>query len=191
MKHGCFAMLVLMTIVLTLLGGVAIVATSVNADSQTSPTTSPSSQPIDYEAYDRDQAFKLAQESLGQAGDIRDEVLTFRYPRKDLSITIDGMPAPSAAGFETTFHFYYCPCGKLKVVGQYALAAYEVNDVVDALRKNNQFLVASVAPMLLDEKPRMMLVRFQGEGDGTKLGEALKASFNFIGDARMQKATGM
>jgi hypothetical protein len=110
-------------------------------------------------------------------------ILTVRLPRTDLWVQADMGEIPTAAGLESSFYFYRCSCGKDKVVGQFALADYEVNDVIDALRAG-QIQIVSVSPMFLGDKPRMMALRFQGEGDIAVLAKTLKSALDWVGEAR-------
>jgi len=68
------------------------------------------------------------------------------------------------------------------------VAEYESNDVIDALR-GGMMKVASVAPMLQGEHPRMTIVRFQGSGGSQQLAKTLKSALEWTGEARMAPAT--
>jgi hypothetical protein len=141
------------------------------------PVAHPSTQPAD-PAWDHIAA------ALGRRGELRNDVYTITIPRDDLDIAIEGMDVPTAAGMETTFWFYRCPCGKMNVVGQFILADYEANDVIDALRAG--FMkVASVGPVLLYERPRLTLIRFQDEGDETDMAKILREALRWTGKERM------
>ena len=102
---------------------------------------------------------------MERPGILKDGVYVITVPRDDLEVQIEGMGVPIAAGIESTFYFYLCSCGKMSVVGQFVACDYESNDVVDALRQNALMKVPAIAPFLLYERPRLLLVRFQGEGD--------------------------
>src|SRR5690606_2843822 len=95
---------------------------------------------------------------------VKGKVFTLTLPRTDLDTRnlIFG-EIPAEAGLATTLHVWRCDCGKYYVIGQYCVADYESNDVLDSLVRGHM-KVASVAPMLLEEKPRIVLIRFQGEG---------------------------
>ena len=41
--------------------------------------------------------------------------------------------------------------------------------------------------MLLGEKPRLTLIRFQGEGDADALAKSLKEALRWTGEERMKK----
>jgi hypothetical protein len=122
---------------------------------------------------------------IGSVGVLKDDVCTFTVPRNDLDVAVDGMAVPAAAGIASEFRFFRCSCGKTRVVGQFCCADYEVNDVLDAIRPAAMIQVASVSPMFLADKPRVMIVRFQGEGEATALARLLKAGLDWTGDARL------
>jgi hypothetical protein len=98
------------------------------------------------------------------------------------------MEVPTAAGIESVFHFYYCPCGKTNVIGQFCVLDYEVNDIIDALRAAKVEIV-SVAPMLLHARSRPMAVRFFAESKPEPLAKAIKEALRWTGEARMAPAT--
>lgn len=137
------------------------------------PSTTPT--PYDWSQLDR---------LIGARGEFKDDVYTFTLPRADLNVAIDGMDVPAAAGVASVFHFFRCPCGKIRVVGQFACAEWESNDVIDAIRQGDMLAVASLSPMFVGAKPQVMIVRFQGEGDGPALAQLLKAGLGWIGPAR-------
>jgi hypothetical protein len=126
-------------------------------------------------------------EMLGVKGTERESVYTITVPRGDLAVsTPDAGEVPTAAGLESTFHFYLCPCGKTNVVGTFLVAEYESNDVIDALRAGGIHVV-SVAPAFYNETPRVMTVRFQGEGQTDPIAGAIKEALGRTGEARNPK----
>jgi hypothetical protein len=132
-----------------------------------------------------EQAWQSIRAALGREGTFRDNVLSFTFPRDDLEVTIQGNDTPVAAGIASDFRFYRCPCGLLNVLGQFVVADYEANDVIDALREG-RVEVASVGPMLLHERPRLLLVRFQGENKhGGALAKTLRTALSWTGKERM------
>ncbi len=127
--------------------------------------------------------FRTLDETFGRTGEIRDGVYRLVTPRSDLSVTVDGMDVPTGAFLESDFRFWRCPCGKLLVNGQFVLPDYEANDVTDELHRGG-LTVASIAPLLLDERPRLLMIRFQGEGRAKTLAKALKSALSYTGEAR-------
>lgn len=132
-----------------------------------------------------EQAWKSIRAALGREGAFRNNVLSFVFARDDLEVTIQGNDTPAAAGIASDFRFYRCPCGLLNVIGQFVVADYEANDVIDALREGH-LEVASVGPMLLHERPRLLLIRFQGENKhGGALARTLRTALSWTGKERM------
>jgi hypothetical protein len=138
----------------------------------------PATQPVET-------AWPAISKVLERPGVLHDSVYTITVPRDDLEVGIEGMGVPIAAGIESIFHFYRCPCGKMNVVGQFVAADYEANDIIDALRQNATLKVASMSPFLLHEKPQLLLVRFQGEGDAVVMAGNLREALRWMGRERM------
>ena len=154
----------------------------VSARAPTNPSVDLGDEPDDETD---EQAWQSIRKALGKGGDLRDGVLAFVFPRNDLNITLQGNDIPVAAGLASEFRFYRCPCGLLNVVGQFVVADYEANDVLDALREGH-VEIASVGPLLLHERPRLLLIRFQGENKrGGVLAKALRTALSWTGEERM------
>jgi hypothetical protein len=162
-------------------GGVATPATA----PATAPTTAP-----DLSDKDTPPAAHWAAIAriLERPGVEHDGVYTITVPRDDWDVNIEGMPVPTAAGVASVFHFYRCPCGKTNVVGQFCVADYEVNDVIDALRAEHM-QVASIGPMLLYSRTNPQLVRFQAEGKTEPIAKALREALRWTGKERMAPDT--
>ena len=122
--------------------------------------------------------------AIGVTGSVQDNVCTFTLPRNDLNVTVEGMDIPPAAGVASVFHFFQCPCGKIRVVGQFCCTDYEANDVIDAVRVGDAIRIAGMSPMLVGDKPHLLLINFQGEGDGVALAKLLQSALHWIGPAR-------
>jgi hypothetical protein len=128
--------------------------------------------------------WKALDSIIGAKGTLNDDVYTYLLPRNDLNVAVDGMDVPAGAGIASQFYFYKCSCGKIKVVGQFCCADYEANDVIDAIRPGAILDVSNIGPMFIGDKPRVMVVRFQGEGDATAMAKLLKSALGWMGDAR-------
>jgi len=137
-----------------------------------------------------EQVLRAIADAMGKPGELKDGVYTYVYPRGDLELTIQGNDVPAAAGIYSLFHFYRCPCGRINVIGQFVLADYETNDVIDELR-NGHLEVTSVGPLLLHERPRLMLIRFFGEMKrADELARAVRAALDWTGRDRMPPRRG-
>jgi hypothetical protein len=144
-----------------------------------------SAESVEAEEETDEQAWKAISEELGKPGELKENVYRFVFPRDDLDVTVEGNEVPAAAGIASEFRFYRCPCGRINVLGQFVVADYEANDVVDALREG-QVEVASLGPLLLHERPRLMLVRFFGENkSGRALATTLRSALSWTGKERM------
>lgn len=132
-----------------------------------------------------EQDWKVIPEALGHTGEMGAQVYTVTLPRDDLDVQNPNGNVPAAAGLSHQFHFFRCSCGKMNVVGQFCVAEYEANDVMDALRATSGFKIVSVSPMLLEETPRILSVRFQAEGGARQVAETLKSALEWTGEARM------
>jgi hypothetical protein len=134
------------------------------------------------------QAWQAIAAALGRPGELRDAVYAVTFPRDDLEVTVEDNVVPVAAGLASEFRFYRCPCGRINVVGQFVVADYEANDVIDALRQapDARLEVASVGPLLLHERPRLTLIRVFGENKrGGTLARTIRTALSWTGKERM------
>jgi hypothetical protein len=122
--------------------------------------------------------------ALGVKGSTKDGVYVVEVPRNDLHLTIDGADVPIAAGIASHFYFYTCPCGKTRVIGEFVICDYESDDVVDALHEGWLISIDAISPMLNDEKPRLRIVRFHGEGSADAVAQHIRNALDRTGDAR-------
>ena len=126
----------------------------------------------------------LAQAIGAKEGQTTGRVHTLTLPRSDLDVnTLELGDIPVEAGLASVFHVFRCGCGKYYILGQFCVTDYESNDVIDALR-GGKLSIASVAPMLLQERPRIVLIRFQGEGQIEELIKPMKEAVRWIGENR-------
>ena len=123
---------------------------------------------------------------VGGTGELKNSVYHITVPRSDLMVNVEGMPVPTEAGLASVFHLWICPCGKTVMFGEFCLADYESNDVIDALRAGG-VRVTAVSNMLIGEHPRLVGVRFYAEGEPLVMAKTLKAALDCTGDARTAK----
>jgi hypothetical protein len=131
--------------------------------------------------------FAELDKAFARKGEVNGGVYRLVTPRPDLFVTVNGMDVPTGAFLESDFRFWHCPCGKALVNGQFVVADYEANDVIDELQLGH-LEVAGVGPLLLGERPRLMLIRFQGEGEAAQLATALNSALSYTGEARSKPA---
>jgi hypothetical protein len=131
---------------------------------------------------------KALTEAIGaKPGETKGKVHTLTLPRDDLDVVnLDMGEIPTEAGLATTLHVFRCGCGKYYVIGDFCVTDYESNDVIDALR-GGQFQIASVSPVLMQEKPRILSIRFQGEGEIEHVTKTLKEAFRWVGENRTKR----
>jgi hypothetical protein len=163
-------------------------AAATTAATPTAPTTAlaPSTRPAEpgSDAAKAKVAFATVAAALGLPGVYRGaDVYVVTVPRDDLTVLIDGMAVPPAAGLESTFWFYYCPCGKTSVVGQFCVLDHESNDVIDALRAA-RIEIASVGPMVLHARQAPLAIRFHAEGQPEPLAKAIREALRSTGKER-------
>jgi hypothetical protein len=154
---------------------------------ETNPAKPAATAPTDDAVADEESdemAWKIITNALERDGTRKDAVLVVTVPRDDLFVAIDGMDVPTAAGVESIFSFWHCSCGKTSVVGQFCVADYESNDVIDALRAGHME-VASIGPMVLHSRVSPLLLRFQGEGKAADIARALREALRWTGKERM------
>jgi hypothetical protein len=145
----------------------------------------PAAKPDEEKKLDPAQMKGLA-DALKAKGEVvnNNKVFVLSLPRDDLDVrTLDFGEVPVEAGLVTTVKLWRCPCGKYYLAGEYVVTDFESNDVLDSLRQGN-FQIASVAPMLVREKPRVLSIRFQGEGDVEQIGKTLKDAQRWVGENR-------
>lgn len=128
---------------------------------------------------------KKLTDAVGAKGQtINNKVFVLSLAREDLEVrTLDFGEVPVEAGLSTTVKLWRCPCGKYYLVGEYVVTDFESNDVLDSLRQGN-FQIASVAPMLVRERPRILSIRFQGEGDVDHVIKTIKEAQRWVGENR-------
>jgi hypothetical protein len=108
-------------------------------------------------------------------------------PRDDIDLESEMGQIPASAGIASRFYFFRCPCGKVKLLGDFLACDYERDDVLDALRAG-KFEVVSISPILENTRPILVSIRFQAEGDGDDLVKTLRNALDSIG--RHHTATG-
>jgi hypothetical protein len=162
-------------VALLFVGGLLLAGCSSALIPPEAPPTRPADQPG---SSDAPVDYSVIAQTLGRKGVLHENVYTVTVPRDDLMVSIEGMDVPAAAGIESVFNFYRCSCGKSVVIGQFVCADYEANDVLLALQQND-ILVSSVSPYLLYEKPRLLCIRFQSEGEAQKQSTTLKSALSW------------
>lgn len=121
---------------------------------------------------------------LGRSGSFAKGAYTITITRDDLWVNNDLGEIPAAA-LESQIHFFKCPCGRTSVAGRLIVADYELNDVIDELQMDGVLKIAGMTPMFLREKPRVMTIFFQGDGQHEALAKNIKGALSYTGDQRL------
>jgi hypothetical protein len=122
--------------------------------------------------------------ALGRTGTFAKGAYTIAVTREDLWVNNELGDIPAAA-LESQIHFFKCPCGRTSVSGRLIVADYELNDVIDELQTDGVLKIAGMSPMLMREKPRVMTIFFQGDGNHEALAKNIKGALSYTGDQRM------
>ena len=158
---------------------IPLLLASIGCTTHTHPllqTTAPAASTYDWNA-EIGSVFKMR-------GELKDDVYTITIPRNDLDVKIDGMSVPTAAGIFSTFRFYHCSCGKISVLGEFICEDFEANDVIETLHVGSVIRLAGMGPIALGDKPRLISIRFHGEGEGPDLAKRIQAGLRWTGEAR-------
>ncbi len=101
-------------------------------------------------------------------------------PRDDIDLESEMGQIPTSAGIASRFYFFRCPCGKVKLLGDFLACDYERDDVLDTLRAG-KFEVVSMSPILENTRPILVSIRFQAEGEGEDLVKTLRNALDAVG----------
>jgi len=132
------------------------------------------------------QMWETMTKPIGSKGVVEDDVYTIKLTRKDLRVFLEDSPMPAGV-LKSEFQFFKCTCGKMEVIGAFCVTDYEANDVIDALRAG-AIKIASVAPMMMGDHPRILIVRFHATGEVEKMSKTIKEAMDWTGEARMAPA---
>jgi len=120
------------------------------------------------DADDLDQVEKI----LGAKGQVQEGALILRFPRTDISVSIDGDPLPISLGFVSWVAWKNMGDQTL-VMGDLVLLENEVNPVISALEEV-KIGVAALHNHFMRERPRVMFIHVEGMGKGAELARGLK-----------------
>jgi hypothetical protein len=136
--------------------------------SNSSPAQSQSNHPVDSPDW-----WRMVTAPLHGTQVSSEDSFTVIVPRSDIDLESDMGQIPTSAGIESRFYFFRCPCGKVKLLGDFLARDYEADDVIDALRAG-KFTVVSMSPILQNTRPIMVSIRFEAEGDADDLVQTLR-----------------
>ena len=156
-----------------LLSGCASVSSKVGDP----PTTNPTVNPAGNSAVDSPDWWKTVTAPLGGEQIVSADSFAVIVPRSDVDLESEMGQIPVSAGIASRFYFFRCPCGKVKLLGEFLARDYEADEVIDALR-SGQFTVVSMSPILENTRPTMMSIRFQAEGEADDLVRTLRKALD-------------
>ena len=125
--------------------------------------------------------------ALGKNGDFKDGVLKVNVPRGDLTVTINGRPAPTPFGFGGWVALTKGTDGTDVLMGDLVLTQDEVNPVMSALLDQG-LQVTALHNHFFWEQPRVFYMHVHGMGRATDLARELKPAIDLI-DASAKRTT--
>ncbi|HVS61895.1 MAG TPA: DUF1259 domain-containing protein [Thermoanaerobaculia bacterium] len=120
--------------------------------------------------------------TLGKTGDFADNVLKVNVPRTDLTVTIDGRPAPTPFGFGGWVALAKASDGTEVMMGDLVLTEDEVNPVMSAILDNG-LDVTALHNHFFWEQPRVFYMHVHGMGSAADLARRIKPAIDLIDQA--------
>lgn len=135
---------------------------------------------------------KLDAEKIGKAADTKatttpDGTVRIAWPRKDVSVKVDGMGLKPFAGLGSWGAFTSGPHGAM-VMGDTVVFQDEVTPAMDAAFANGLEVTGLHNHFFFDE-PKVYFMHIGGQGDPEKLATAVKAVWNAIREVRKDRPT--
>ena len=133
---------------------------------------------------------KISQAS-GAEAKTKDGVVRIEWPRKEVSVKVDGMPLKPFAGLGSWAAFTGAPHGAM-MMGDTVVFQDEVTPAMDAAFEHGLEVTALHNHFLLDE-PKVFFMHIGGQGDPEKLAAGVKSVWDAIKKVRAgnaQPATG-
>jgi hypothetical protein len=139
----------------------------------------PATQPSKSMSTDSPDWWRMLTASLRGQQIASDDSFAVIVPRTDIDLESEMGQIPASAGIASRFYFFRCPCGKVKLIGDFLACDYEADDVLDVLR-SGKFTVVSMSPILENTRPSMVSIRFQAEGEGKDLVRTLRKALDEV-----------
>jgi hypothetical protein len=124
-------------------------------------------------------AYQQVLDTLGKAGDFKENVLKVNIPRNDVSVTIANVKTPTPFGFGGWVAMTK-GAGMDVMMGDLVLTQDEVNPVMSALLDNGLEATALHNHFFWDE-PRMFYMHVHGHGTPAELARKVKPALDLIG----------
>jgi hypothetical protein len=130
---------------------------------------------------------KAIEQAIGKPGELKDNVYKISLPRKDLSVSVNGIKLKP--GFALGSWIAFEESGNEAVMdGDLVLTESEVGPVLTQLRKEG-IEVSAVHNHLIGETPRVMYVHVAGKGEAVSMAAHLKSALNLTGTPLEAAAT--
>jgi hypothetical protein len=113
-----------------------------------------------------------------------DGAVRANIPRKEMTLSVDGIPYPAAAGLSTTVVFRSTP-GGASLVGSAILYQDEVSSAMDAALAHGMEITSLHDRFFFDE-PRVAIMHFVAEGNPALLASGVQAIGAATRDARLR-----
>src|SRR5205823_9910606 len=117
----------------------------------------------------------------------KDGVVRIEWPRKDVSVRVDGMPLKPFAGLGSWAAFTPAPHGAM-MMGDTVVFQDEVTPAMDAAFEHGLEVTALHNHFFYDE-PKVYFMHIGGHGDPEKLAAAVKGVWDAIKKVRAENAT--
>src|SRR6516225_10916848 len=124
--------------------------------------------------------YQEALKVLDKQGDFKANVLKANIPRKDLTVTVDGVATPTPFGFGGWLAMTKGAGGLDVMMGDLVLTEDEVNPVLSALLDNG-LEVTALHNHFFYENPRLFYMHVMGHGRPADLARMAKPAIDLIG----------
>lgn len=122
---------------------------------------------------------KAIEQAIGKPGEMKDDVYKVSLPRKDLSVSLNGVQLKP--GFALGTWIAFKQAGHDAVLdGDLVLTEQEVGAVFGQLRKVG-IQVSALHNHLIGETPRVMFLHIEGKGDAGKMAMQVKEALSLTG----------
>lgn len=133
---------------------------------------------------------KAIEQAFGKPGEMKDDVYKMSLPRKDLSVSLNGVKLKP--GFALGTWIAFKQAGNDAVLdGDLVLAEPEVGSVFKKLQQEG-IEVSALHNHLIGETPKLMFLHIAGKGDAGKMAMAVKEALRLTGtpmESQPAKAT--
>jgi len=135
--------------------------------------------PVEGQAASASLDTKAIEQAFGKPGELKDDVYKVSLPRKDLSVSLNGVKLKP--GFALGSWLAFKQAGDDAVVdGDLVLAESEVGAVFGKLRQEG-VEVSALHNHLIGETPRVMFLHIAGKGDAGKMATSVKEALRLTG----------